>query len=385
VTGSSSSAHVNGDHIDQQPAALQPGGKICLTCGIDVSPKWYPINQVQERELTNGHYGTLGAEAQKFVEQRSFQCHKCRKAKRQPKPHSPRVKEASPQPEPVRLPPQVASRAASPPAPSAETGHSGRGPFTWSPPLQAGPFVAPHPPQAAPLTAPAATAVAASVAAPVAPPIQPPSVAPPLPPTVAPRVSPAQTHPYPSPTVPYGGDWHRPHSQHGPPPAHPHREINGGPPASLPANPGPALAAPNHLRPPPISNLAHPAQPPPMSNGPVAQPPFVNGLPSSPPRRMSGPPALQNGGPFPHSYHHAAHPPPPQHLANGGPPPRAPEHPFSAGILGHRSPFSTPHGSPPASRDGIPVTREPSNPPPPREARPASGASVSPSLRNLVS
>ncbi|GKT42202.1 E3 ubiquitin-protein ligase SNT2 [Colletotrichum spaethianum] len=68
----------------------QAGEKICITCGIDVSLKWWPIENSDERELTNGHYGSLGSEAQKFVEQRKFQCHKCRKLKRKPNPHPPK-------------------------------------------------------------------------------------------------------------------------------------------------------------------------------------------------------------------------------------------------------------------------------------------------------
>src|SRR5690242_18031450 len=77
----------NGDTGDVASDSKQPGEKVCITCGIDTSPKWWPIDNSQERELTNGHYGTLGSEAQKFVEQRRFQCHKCRKAQRTAKPH----------------------------------------------------------------------------------------------------------------------------------------------------------------------------------------------------------------------------------------------------------------------------------------------------------
>ncbi|KAG7292553.1 hypothetical protein NEMBOFW57_002588 [Staphylotrichum longicolle] len=96
-------AMVNGDHDDSTPGVLQPGGKICLTCGVDVSPKWHAIDQAQERGLTNGYYGNIGSEAQKFVEQRSFQCHKCKKAGRQPVLHSqPPPKEPTPPPEPAR-------------------------------------------------------------------------------------------------------------------------------------------------------------------------------------------------------------------------------------------------------------------------------------------
>ncbi|KAK7421968.1 putative PHD type zinc finger protein with BAH domain-containing protein [Neonectria punicea] len=52
---------------DAASDAQQPGDKVCITCGIDVSPKWWPIDNSQERELTNGHYGALGSEAQKPI------------------------------------------------------------------------------------------------------------------------------------------------------------------------------------------------------------------------------------------------------------------------------------------------------------------------------
>ncbi|KXX77559.1 E3 ubiquitin-protein ligase SNT2 [Madurella mycetomatis] len=127
-------ALANGDHGDAAPGALQPGGKICLTCGVDVSPKWHPIDQAQERELTNGYFGSLGSEAQKFVEQRSFQCHKCKKAGRQPNPHPQPPKEPTPPPEPVRQASQAAAAAVLPPVGSAEARHPSRGPYGWSAP-----------------------------------------------------------------------------------------------------------------------------------------------------------------------------------------------------------------------------------------------------------
>ncbi|GJN77649.1 putative PHD type zinc finger protein with BAH domain-containing protein [Purpureocillium lilacinum] len=70
----------NGEPTEAATNALQPGEKVCITCGIDVTPKWWPIDDSQERKLTNGHHGVLGSEARKFVEQRKFQCHQCRKA-----------------------------------------------------------------------------------------------------------------------------------------------------------------------------------------------------------------------------------------------------------------------------------------------------------------
>ncbi|GJC92270.1 BAH domain-containing protein [Colletotrichum higginsianum] len=87
TTNNSSSSNTNNDETSSDH---QAGEKICITCGIDVSLKWWPIENSDERELTNGHYGSLGSEAQKFVEQRKFQCHKCRKLKRKPNPHPPK-------------------------------------------------------------------------------------------------------------------------------------------------------------------------------------------------------------------------------------------------------------------------------------------------------
>src|SRR5687767_6954297 len=80
---------VKPDNVSEpQSTAGQAGQWVCISCGIDVSPKWWPIDHSQERELTNGHYGTIGSEARKFVEQRKFQCHRCRKTHRTPKPHA---------------------------------------------------------------------------------------------------------------------------------------------------------------------------------------------------------------------------------------------------------------------------------------------------------
>lgn len=373
---------VNGDSGGNSPTAVQPGGKICLTCGIDVSPKWYAIDQAQERGLTNGYYGHLGAEAQKFVEQRSFQCHKCKKTNRQPNPHP--VPEKSPEPEPVRQP-ALASPMATHATPPIELGPANRGPYSWSPPQQSA-AVPVSMVMAAPtqLQAPQL----ASMAAPLIPPVQPPPGIPPpaLPPTIAPRGGPPiPQHPYSLATAPHSshsfGDWHR-HaqhglSQHGPIPVHGHREINGGPPP-LQQNSVPQLAPPNHLRPPPIQSMAHPPPPPPPPSGHMAQPPYMNGMPPSPRRLSGGPLPVQNGGgPYMPGYHHGMHSP---EYPNGGPP--------RMSILrdGRQPMYPPQHGSPPMSRDELPpLSRESGNPPPPREGRPPSGASASPSLRNLLS
>lgn len=371
---------VNGDHPEKSPTSVQPGGKVCLTCGIDVSPKWHSIDQAQERGLTNGHYGNLGAEAQKFVKQRSFQCHRCKRENRQPNAHPPR--DPTPEPpeppvhQPVHQPVQAPMPVGTPPPPALpEPVHPSGGAYTWSPQMQPAP--APMPPLA-PLQAPLLGPISASIGPPPGGP--PPARESQIPPPLAPRGPHVQPHSYPPPGVPYN-DWHRRHSpQLGPHHVHSHREINGGPPP-MPPNSMPHLAPPNHLRPPPPMppNLGHQPPPPPppqMHNPHVSQPPFANGLPPSP-RRLSGPPPVQNGSPSYMQYHHPVDHRP--EYGNGGGQPLT-------SILRHRTPLSTPHGSPPMARDSLPMGRE-SNPPPPpqRDGRPASGASASPSLRNLLS
>lgn len=379
---------VNGDSGSSSPPAAHPGGKICLTCGIDTSPKWYPIDHEQERGLTNGYYGNLGEEAQKFVVQRSFQCHKCKKTNRQPNPHPPRDK--TPGAEPLR---QAAAALAAPavatPPTRVEIGPANRAPYTWSPPPAAASMVVQQPGQ---LQAPAMSNMTSSMI----PPVQgPPTIPPPqLPPTIAPRGGPPiPQHPYSMATTPHSahsshlfGDWHRnqPHNmpQHGSMPVHGHREINGGPPPPLPPQSAaaPPLAPPNHLRPPAMSSMAHPLPPPSPGHVPY-HPQYMNGGPPSP-RRQNGGGPLPNGGPYMPS-HHMAYPPPPPHspeYSNG--PPRMSllrDRPME------RPPMYPPHNSPPLSREAPPPLNRDSAPPPPRETRPASGASASPSLRNLLS
>lgn len=387
---------VNGDNGSGSPPAVHPGGRICLTCGIDTSPKWYPIDQAQERGLTNGYYGNLGTEAQKFVEQRSFQCHKCKKTNRQPNPHPPREKTA--EAEPLR---QAAAALAAPavatPPPHVELGPANRAPYAWSPPLPTSALMAA--PSQSQLQAPPAMA---PMSMPMIPPAQAaPGIPPPqLPPTIAPRGGPPiPQHPYSLATAPHShtshlfGDWHRNQPQglpqHGQLPVHNHRDINGGPPPPPPQNPGPPLAPPNHLRPPPMASMVHPGPPPPPSHGSyMAQPPYMNGgQPPSPRRHSGGGPPIQNGGPYMPSHHGMSYPQPPQ-------PPHSPEYSNGAPRMSllrdrpiERPPtMYAPHGSPPLSRDGPPPPLNRGDPGvPPRENRPASGASASPSLRNLLS
>lgn len=451
--------HTNGIIKEETPVILQPTGKVCITCGTDVSPKWYPIDESQERTLANGYHGELGAEAQKFMAQRNHQCHKCKKANLQPRPVVVKEEEKTPPPpsevsQSSAQAVQAVQAANSPqnlmsvnnlaPQPWDQTPRqSSIEPISQSPsiaaPVLGAPSGAPNvglPPSALPASGPASGPQPPSIAPPIAAPMvqQPPppppqhlgqTIAPPsFPPTMAPRGPPPPQYAPPPTQTPSYNDWRRPSSQQGPPPttAPPPHHVNGSHPPMPPTSMAP-LAPPNHLRPPPLSNMAHPP-PPPLQNGHGHSyhgppPPVMNGMPQSPrsyggppsPRGYGGPlppPPMSNGGSYAPQYpppphhqsqppaHHQSHPhphpmshqappaPPPYHLMNGGPPPRPAEH-FGQGHPPQRSPFSTPHGSPPGPRENVTLNRDGgsmSQRPP--ETRQPSGASASPSLRNLL-
>jgi hypothetical protein len=358
------------------------GEKLCITCGVDVSPRWWPIKSSDERELTNGHYGSLGSEAQKFIEQRKFQCHKCRKTGRKPNPHPPR--EPSPQREVAQAaqPPAqpasglVAPQLRSPPPHQADSARSNMS-YPWGasasvpavPPAHASP-TAPHP------------------MTPTAPAVQTPALVPLHHSSMA-----AAPPPPPSGILSYGAsgprypEWpSRPPTQHGSPP----RQISGGPP---PLQQVSTIGNLSSLRPPPIAMSSAPPMPPSMPNGNHHGLPMQHGLPPSP-RRMDGPPPpLVHASPYGHGYHH---PQPTSHgLPNGGPPPpppiRGPDS-FALGLMPQRPPYP-PHGSVQGGRDGV-HGRDPREMPGPLSApnmhaaeQPprAAGASTSPSLRNLLS
>ncbi|PSR80827.1 hypothetical protein BD289DRAFT_373470, partial [Coniella lustricola] len=427
-------AQVNGFiKKEELPVIKQPTGKICFTCGTDISPKWYPIDEAQGKALVNGFFGSLGSEAQKFVAQRTHQCHKCKKANRQAPSVMVKEEETSPAPPPPLMEASQSSssaqavqavQAASSPQNLMSVGRIAPQPWDNAPrrPSLEAPMM--HPPSMVPPVlglpiGPHSLAAVPPMAAPMvqgpppaAPPSQQPLGAPSISPSVArgpPSIS--QYAPPPPPSQPTQNppyrEWRRPSSQHSthqapPPPPPPSHIMNGGHP-HLPPNSMPPLAPPNHLRPPPLASI--PPPPPPLQNGHghvhahnhghhSGPPPMVNGMPPSP--RGHGVPSPQlpmsNGGPYmPAGYHHATHAPPahavphaappPHHLTNGGPPPRAPEHPFGGVLLPARSPYG--------SSIAVDLTRggrDTGNPPtrPPEPPRQASGASASPSLRNLL-
>lgn len=123
----------------------------------------------------------------------------------------------------------------------------------------------------------------------------------------------------------------------------------------------------------------------PHINGSLGQQVNSN-YPASPHRGISGTHQVPNGA----YVSYASTRPPPQHLTNGGPPLRAPENPFSQGShsVHQHSSFSTSHTSPPLPRETLPVNRDPMNQgqgPRPSDGRVNGGASASPSLHNLLS
>lgn len=391
MTTNGTSSHRQGIESDGIENAQVRDIRICLTCGIDVSPKWWSVDD-RGNDLANGYHDDLGTEAQKFIEQRKFQCHKCHKTNRKPKPL--RAPPPSPPQPPAEQAPMTMAghHAPSPPTQAAASlaslansprmrlpeRHSEYRPFPWPdrPPAHH------RPPHGGPMTTP--------------------HTQPPLPPHSQPGAhlshingsSPmASIHQYPA-AVPFN-DWHgRPSAQHG----SPGRQMNGEPP--LQPSPITSLST---LRPPPLS--APPPHPATLTSGPqgghLGQS-VLNGLPPSP-RRSAGPPVTPAGA-YVHTYHlHHGHPPVPHALPNGTPPPtsvppRGPE-PHVQGFLQQRGPYGPPHvsppphGSPSMPREGppmvgdstpVPQGPQPPQPPRPSENRSASGASASPSLRNLL-
>lgn len=363
----------NDSHGEALALIQQVGEKVCITCGIDVSPRWHTIDESQEKVLTNGYAGTVGNEAQKFLTQRHFQCHKCKREGRQPVAHTspPPSPPAATAIEPLRPPPLVNPTAApNSPHPASHTATATRMPDLSSPwasrPTPTQPPVSLAQP---PLHGPPGPA---SQPLPLTAPRTGPS------PIAAPGPPPAPAHSYPPPSSSY--EWQRTPTQ---PPvaAHP---INGG-------SSGPS-ALHNHLRdlrPPPITPMSH------HQVGPIQhslRQPIVNGVPPSSPQQR---PLGVHGGvaPFVSPYHTPTHAPPIHGLTNGGPSPRTSDHSFSQGLLSQRPPFSTaPHRSPPMPSQGIRMHHEPNIntntgnnvPPRPNDGRPANGASASPSLRNLL-
>ncbi|KAG6271535.1 hypothetical protein E4U48_003449 [Claviceps purpurea] len=404
---------------DAAANARQPGCKICITCGIDVTPKWWPIDNSQQRRLTNGHHGMIGFEAQKFVEQRKFQCHKCKM-----NPKTPASFVAHPTPAPVPEPQRKHLPTLNAPGPP---------PFQSPPPLPSSEYRAspvrpeihtllhhpasPHAPPPAPAPAPVVPPPACSSSHGPPPmghsPMSQSHVLGPRPPP--PATAPHgyhQAHPQahhqphpqaPPPARPAYSDWGSQH--HGSPPPPPPRHLNGGPhpppphgsvPPPPPVSSLAALRRPSMSGPPPVAPVSVPMP------HPRGSPIYGSSMPPSP-RRLNGPaPPLGYVPPYPSAppHGHASSRP---HSAspgstNGALPPRAEA--FSRGHPPQRSMYpGEMHASPPMARNGLPLPGGPSPVTPHHElatpggglgrrlpeTRPASGASASPSLRNLLS
>ncbi|KAF8848164.1 hypothetical protein BDZ45DRAFT_295812 [Acephala macrosclerotiorum] len=379
TAGRGSVSHVKPEEVSAEAFATSQAGslRICVTCDVDISPKWWPFPPTPPEELavasldtpsivndhahsnglplTNGHHVTQDSSeetngahialAAAALHQNppkpapvptEFQCHQChwkKREKKEPTPPPPPPQEASrppiptPLPAPAVLPPRESEVAPPPPGPVQ---------YQWpNPPAPPPPSYATNGPSNGPSYGWRQSPVSQSV------------------PLVnqlngnhSPRVSPVSVQSL-------GGQPQMRHSNHG----HGH---------SLPHSP--------------------------HQNGHLPQ--MTNGYPPSPHHNL-GSPALhmQNG-----SYvSYASTRPQPQHLTNGGPPPRAPEHPFShnSGPMHPRAsygppPPGPPQNSPPTLRDGHLQGRDHNNPQAnnnsrPNDGRVNGGASASPSLRNLLS
>jgi hypothetical protein len=342
--------------------------RVCVTCEIDVSPRWWPFPPEQlkkpsavidgplmtngdhvygsnESPLVNGHAplesprengdSNVALAAAALVQDTAktvpvpteFQCHQChwKGVRKEPTPPPP-----PPPPPPPVLPvlrdsPRVATAIPSPsvhaPVQEPEPSQPLPIPYQWS-----------------------------------APPTYPPS-------------TPSYSWPHRSPASQSAGLVHHLNGNHSP-------RINQGTPLPLNAQP-------------PIRQPAHGLPHSPRQNGHLNQ--ISNGYPHPhppSPHRAMGSPAMHMNGSYP-SY--ASSRPSTHHLTNGGPPPRAPEHPFSQNPppVHHRPSYGTPQGSPPLLQTSQPPSRDPSHPQNTgnrqNDGRVNGGASASPSLRNLLS
>jgi len=371
--GSVSHIKVDEPHGESIPVATSEIERTCVTCGIDVSPKWWSCPPATVPSLPNGDHthvhesvlpGVASSESgaghvalaaaalhqngqSPMPSSSNFQCHKC---------HWKKIRK-EPTPAPVALPPRDESRLPIPlqmsGAPMADTNIAPTAPsYGW-------PQQPPYPSNG---------------------PYNNWSHQSPAPPTVAP-VHQLNGH-------------HSPHGSTVPP-------MSGQPQFRQPSqqpqlvqSTQPVQSVPQIQQMPPVQ-IAQPGQQiqpvpqlsrSPHQNGQMAQP--INGYPQSPHRGMSSSSRHMQNGPY---ASFASTQPSPHHLTNGGPPPRAPEHPFSQGNA-HTHPLPPfalpPHSSPPIQREPNLQGREPGaqqNSARPNDGRVNGGASASPSLRNLLS
>jgi hypothetical protein len=348
VRGSVSHIKVDEPLTEATPLVSSETERTCVTCGIDISPKWWPCppaalsgllngdhHHVDESPLVRGAVAEGGsghvALAAAALHQNgqgptpvpsNFQCHKCHWKKIQKEPT----------PTPATLPQREESRPSIPPAtvnvPAADTD---------------------------------------------------------LAPTVPQYAWPQPPH-YQS-NGPYN-NWSR--QSPAPQAVAPVHQLNGNQSPHISAGAVPQGSGQSQFRQPPQPVQSVPPIQPlarsPHQNGQIAQNP--NGYSQSPHRSISSTSHHIQNGPY-SSF--ASTQPTAQHLTNGGPPPRALEHPFSqSNAQPHpRPPFALPpQGSPPVQREPNIQGRDlgsQQNGTRPNEGRVNGGASASPSLRNLLS
>ena len=351
-------SHIKVDEPVREPISVACNDEVektCSTCGIDVSPKWYPCPPAAVSWLPNGDHphsiesvlpggpaseggaGNIALAAAALHQNgqspisSKVQCHQCHKKKIRkeptpsPAPHQQREEPRHPIPPPISSAPRAEAEV-------APTVHTYGG-------SQPRPYPQPNGSYEWPRRSPAPQAVA---------PVH-------------------QLNGHHSPRVSAGPGSGQPQFRQ---PSQPAQLVQTGPPSVQQIQPIQPIQPAQQ-----VSRSPHQSQ--------MAQP--INGYPPSPHRSISS------------SSHHAPYPsfrfppPPPQHLTNGGPPPRAPEHPLShSNAHSHpRPPYALPpHGSPPMQRDPHPQGREPGNQQNgsrPSDGRVNGGASASPSLRNLLS
>jgi hypothetical protein len=361
LVGRGSISHVK---LEERAGEFAVGGstpeKKCVTCNVDVSPKWWPcplaVPEVpiaaptdpsaapngdyhrddspqapvlvsQSTINENGGGGNMALAAAALHQNTrqpipmpvitEFQCHKChwKKVRKEPTPPppAPPVQQESSRP-PIPTPPVINA-----PVPDTDVSRSTTQ-YAWPPP-------------------------------------PPPS--------------------YP-PSAPYSNNWTRP----GPQTVGQVNQLNGGHSQHSTNGPISQFNGQPQMR-QPIQGMP----PSPHENGHMNQAPNGYSHPPSPRRGMGSAPLHMSNGVYT-SY--ATTRPPPQHLTNGGPPPRAPEHSFQqpSSIMHPRQSYGPPHGSPPMPRDTYPQRPDPNNPQNnvrPNDGRVNGGASASPSLRNLLS
>jgi hypothetical protein len=372
--GRASVSNVKGDEVlgstgpDQlaNPTSTADDPQKCITCGVDVSPKWWPYSavsigssssaprsgvlslllsdthpklgdskvssQFMPHTLMNGQSGqphvqespkrhvALAAAALEEKDQNARvgiwerQCHKC---------HYRGVLKPSP------MPPQTAAVS------QQEGSLSQPLPFTRG------------------VTAPA--------------------LASPLPLQVTPHYSWPAQQAY-SPPRPHG-DWSRPAPAPSQPMTTVHQFNDGRSPHSI--------GNPHHMG--AHSQVRQPIVPIPVSphvNGGIGHQ-ITTSYQASPHQGIGGTHQLQNGAYM--SY--ASTRPSPQHLTNGGPPLRAPENPFaqSSPSIQHHPSYGNSHRSPSLPRETLPAHRERGPGARAGDSRVNGGASASPSLQNLLS